>query len=358
MIRVLIVDDSPMSLKNLSALLSETPAIEVVGTARNGREALAALEAAPPDVLCLDAHLPGTSGLELTREVMSRRPCPILILGSSSAATTALLEAGAMDVFPKPTARAVPGDVQSAALIARIQRLSRVPVIARRKRDRNPDEPLEREGIEARKSVAALGALSALRVPLVSGARAHALVAIGASTGGPGALMTILSALPHDFPYPVLCVQHISTGFLGELIEWLNHGCTLAVKIAREGETPQAGTIYFPQEDRHLEVDERGRLRLSAAARVDGHRPSVTATFESVARVCGARGIAVLLTGMGVDGARGLKSVRDAGGLTMAQNEATCAVFGMPGQAVALGAAQHVLAPPDIARKLLSLAKR
>jgi two-component system, chemotaxis family, protein-glutamate methylesterase/glutaminase len=180
------------------------------------------------------------------------------------------------------------------------------------------------------------------------------IIAIGASVGGPPALNTVLRALPADFPLPILCVQHIGSGFVRGLVDWLGTDCSLTVKVAEPGELPRPGTAYFAPESLHLVLDGHGRLATSAQAPVSGHRPSVTVTFKSVAAFYGRAAAGVLLTGMGEDGAEGLKTIADAGGLTIAQDEKTSVVFGMPGHAVAIGAARFVLPIGKIAESLLS----
>ncbi|MGA9381772.1 MAG: CheB methylesterase domain-containing protein, partial [Phormidium sp.] len=179
------------------------------------------------------------------------------------------------------------------------------------------------------------------------------IVSIGASTGGPQALNNILSQLPINFPLPVLCVQHISEGFLQGLVDWLGSECQLPVKIAKFGEIPQPGVVYFPPEGRHLELDNFGKFLCTNSPPVSGHRPSVTVTFASVAKCYGAANIAVLLTGMGRDGADGMLAIAQAGGITIAQDEASSVVFGMPKEAIALGAAKHILPINQIATMLL-----
>jgi two-component system chemotaxis response regulator CheB len=181
---------------------------------------------------------------------------------------------------------------------------------------------------------------------------------IGASTGGPQVLYNILSSLPANFPLPILCVQHISEGFLKGLVDWLNSGCALSVTIAQPGILPLPGTVYFAPERVHLEIDHQGRLAWLDAMPVDGHRPSVTVLFKSVAAYYRRATIAVLLTGMGRDGAAGMQAISQAGGLTIAQDEASCVVFGMPREAIALGAAQHILPSTEIAPWLLKKLQR
>jgi two-component system chemotaxis response regulator CheB len=182
------------------------------------------------------------------------------------------------------------------------------------------------------------------------------IVAIGASTGGPQALREILSHLPAGFPVPVVCVQHIGTGFLAEMVAWLAEVSHLSVRQAAQGEVPQGGVVYFAPEDAHLELDGEGRFDLSPAPPCDGHRPSITVTLRAVARRFGAGTVGVLLSGMGRDGAEGMADIAAAGGVTIAQDEASSVVYGMPREAVALGAAQQVLPLEQIAPALVALA--
>jgi len=338
-IRVLLVDDSPVALTILQRVLSAAPEIEVVGTARNGREALALIPQLQPAVICTDLHMPVMDGLELTREVMLRYPRPILVVSVSVQKDNAqnifrLLEAGAIDVCPKPrSGLASDYEPVTQELIGKIKILAGV-VVFRKHRQASP-APASPNNVQPRGPVR--------------------IVAIGASTGGPQALHTILTALPPDFPVPVLCVQHISEGFLQGLVDWLAAQCRLKVKIAQPGERPLPGTMYFPPERTHLEIDDNGRLTCSLAPPLEGHRPSVTVTFWSIARYYGSAAVGVLLTGMGRDGAEGMQAIAQGAGITIAQDEESCAVFGMPKQAIDLGAVRYVLPVHDIARMLNQL---
>jgi two-component system, chemotaxis family, protein-glutamate methylesterase/glutaminase len=330
-ISVLLVDDSLIALTILSRMLSAAPDIQVVGKARSGREALELIPRLQPAVICTDLHMPDMDGLELTKAIMERFPRPILVVSAAVHPEDAqnvfsLLEAGAIDVLPKPRG-GLAADEQHVAqeLIGKIKILAGVVALTRRQKILpGPGQPHP----------------SPASSPTPPQPR---IVTIGASTGGPQALRTILAQLPADFPVPVLCVQHISDGFLGGVVDWLATQCMMPVKIAQSGELPRAGTIYFPPEGAHLEIDKGGRLVSSQKAPVDGHRPSVTVTFQSVADYCGEGAIGVLLTGMGSDGAKGMQRIFAAGGLTIAQNEESSAVFGMPRQAIALGAVKYVL---------------
>jgi two-component system chemotaxis response regulator CheB len=340
MIRVLLVDDSPMALHILQSLLSLSPDIQVVGTASDGVEALHLLPALNPDVICTDLHMSGMDGLELTRTVMNKYPRPILVVSVSvepdSPNIFRLLEAGAVDVYPKPRAILEADHEKLARELSK-----KIRILA---------------GVHVHRRVAA--ATRAPPPPPIS-LPPHApvrMVAIGASTGGPQALREILSNLPAVFPAPVVCVQHIGGDFLSGMLKWLAEVSPLPMRKAAQGEVPQAGVVYFAPEEAHLEFDDRGRFALSAAPPCDGHRPSATVTLQAAARRFGAGAVGVLLTGMGRDGAEGMVDIAAAGGVTIAQDEASSVVYGMPREAVALGAVQHVLPLEQIAPALAALA--
>jgi len=340
-IRVLLVDDSPIVLHVLQNLLSRAPEIQVVGTAANGKAALELVAVLNPDVICTDLHMPVMNGLEFTREVMSKYPRPILVVSVSVEANSPnifkLLEAGAVDVFPKPLG-ILGADLDKLAdeLASRIRILSGVKVFRRNKVMQS----------------------TAVAAPIIS-SRPHSplrIVVIGASTGGPQALREILPSLPATFPLPVVCVQHIGSSFLSGMVAWLADACPLTVRKACQGETPRPGMVYFAPEDSHLEWDSSGRFLLSTAPSLDGHRPSVTVTMRAAARCFGGGTVGVLLTGMGRDGADGMTSIAAAGGITIAQDEASSVVYGMPKEAVTLGAVQHILPLERIASELKALA--
>ncbi|MEO1134239.1 MAG: CheB methylesterase domain-containing protein, partial [Cyanobacteria bacterium J06639_1] len=177
---------------------------------------------------------------------------------------------------------------------------------------------------------------------------AFSAIAIGASTGGPQATYAVLSQLPATWPTPIFCTQHISEGFLQGLVSWMDDQCSLRVKIAEPGELALPGTVYYAPDNFHLEIESNSRLKLSNAPPIDRHRPSITTMFQSVALKYGRRACGILLTGMGRDGADGMKAIASAGGLTIAQDEASSVVFGMPKEAIAIGAARHVLPISEI----------
>lgn len=337
-IKVLLVDDSPLVLTILKRMLSSSPDIEVVGTARHGQEALNLIPRLQPAVVCTDLYMPVMDGLQLTREIMARYPRPILVVSVSvddgSSHVFSLLEAGALDVFSKPRHGFDANSADFAADLAqKIKILAGVRVFRK-------SPPLPAAATPPR------------RLPAFKIEAPVRLVVMGASTGGPQALRTILTGLPANFPCPVICVQHISDGFLPGLVEWLASGCRLELTIAQPGHRPAPGVVYFPREGTHLTFDHQGRFVTSLEAPVDGHRPSITLTMRSAAQCYDHGVVGVLLSGMGKDGADGLQAIARAGGITIAQDEATCVVFGMPRQAIELGATQFVMSLEEVADTL------
>jgi two-component system, chemotaxis family, protein-glutamate methylesterase/glutaminase len=348
-IKVFLVEDSPVALVILQKLLESAPDIEVVGTALNGIEALETIPKAGPDVICTDLLMGKMGGLELIQQLMMHYPRPILVVSQAVQQTDTdtifrLLEAGAVDVFSKPkTGLKEDYDYSKDALLHKIRVLSGVKVF-KKKLPIPPSAP-----------TVSTVALSNRPIPEPSGSNPLKIVAIGGSTGGPQAFHKILSKLPVDFPLPIVCVQHISEGFLAGLVGWLNAACLLKVKIAEEGEQPIPGHVYYAPEGYHLSVNRQGHLIYSAAPPVSSHRPSVSVTFQALAEVYGAETIGVLLTGMGRDGADGMKAIAQTGGLTIAQDEASSVIFGMPKEAIALGGVTYILPVQEIAPTLLKI---
>ncbi|NET33386.1 MAG: chemotaxis-specific protein-glutamate methyltransferase CheB [Cyanothece sp. SIO1E1] len=350
-IRVLLVEDSPIALTILKRILDSSPEIEIVGTAQTGLEALALLPNIQPDVICTDFYMPQMNGLEFTSQVMADYPLPILVISASvqeeedTHRIFQLLEAGAVDILPKPKAGLDAENVLlKQSLINKVKVLSGVKVFKKKRSQSMPARRLQRFDST---------------VSTVTTIRGNPkIIAVGASTGGPLALQALFSDLPKDFPLPIVCVQHISLGFLQGLLDWLTANCQLSIQIAPVGERPAPGQIYFPPERQHLTIDHQGRFAYSQDPPVDSHRPSVTTTFASIAQFYGRKSIGILLTGMGRDGADGMQAIAAAGGLTIAQDEATSVVFGMPKEAIALGAAKQVLPIEAIAPALLNLVQR
>ncbi|WP_445629460.1 chemotaxis-specific protein-glutamate methyltransferase CheB [Nostoc sp. DSM 114167] len=359
-IRVFLVEDSLVALTILKRILASSLEVDVVGTARNGVEALERIPAAQPQVICTDLHMPKMDGLELTRRIMTDYPRPILVISTSvntqedSRNVFKLLQAGALDVFPKPNIDSLSDYEQvKHELINRIKVLAGVTVFTRHT-SRATVEPRTHPVSPKKPEPFSLKPVSNLQFPIRNLPSLPKVVAIGASTGGPQALYAILKQLPANFPVPILCVQHISEGFLQGLVDWLAAECFLRVTIAQPGEFPKPGTVYFAPERQHLQLDTQGRLTTVSTPPVSGHRPSVTALFQAVAICYPRSAVGILLTGMGRDGADGLQAIAQAGGTTIAQDEQTCVVFGMPKEAIALGAAQHILAIGEIAPMLLN----
>jgi two-component system, chemotaxis family, protein-glutamate methylesterase/glutaminase len=336
-IKVLLVEDSLIALELLQRLLRSSAEVEVVGAARNGQEALELIPQVNPDVICTDLHMAPIDGLELTRQVMSQFPRPILVISNSvqeddTKNIFGLLQAGAVDIFPKPTG----GDYKEYErvkdrLIAKIKMLSQVSVKAR-----------SNSGNLQPHLVANANDSSTIRA-----------IAIGASTGGPQAIHKIITALPPNFPVPIICAQHIGDGFLAGLISWLKEDSQLNVKVAQMGETPAPGTVYFAPEKAHLEFDAQGKFVYSNFVAATGTCPSIDTLFRSVARIYGGSSIGLLLTGMGTDGVIGMEAIAAAKGKTIAQDEQSCLVFGMSKLAIAAGAVEQVMNLTDIAPFLI-----
>lgn len=338
-IRVLLVDDSPLALEMYSRLISTTSDIVVAGKMTEGVEVLNSINVVNPDVVSLDYYMPHMNGLEVTRKIIEMHPVPILIVSSrldikNSQEVFPLLEAGALDCIQKPTS-ADPNAEAGKWYLEKIRILSKVLVMKKKR---------------FAPAVAAPQRIMPQEIKEYPGS--YQVIVIGASTGGPTALLSVLQKLPKSFPTPVVCVQHISKGFLKGLVEWLQSQCLLKVKIAEDNEVLTPGTVYFPQEDTHLEITPQRELKYSYTMPIKGHRPSITVTMQTAARYLKNKTVGILLTGMGDDGAAGLLSIKNAGGLTIAQNEESSIVFGMPKEAIDLGAAKLVMNVAEIANYL------
>ena len=347
-IRVLVVEDSLTTRKHLVEALSADLEIEVAGEAQDGKQAIDLCRTLRPDVMTLDLMLPVMSGLGVTEYVMAYCPTPILIVSASLNRgelykTYDALAAGAVDVLEKPSGEES-GDGWREKLISTVKIVARIRVITH---------------IRARLAPAAgRAANGAAAAGAANGRRAPRVIAIGASTGGPGAIVEILRGLPKDFAVPILFVLHIGAPFSASFADWLDRQSELRVREARDGEPlpapGQAGVIMAPA-GRHLEVQQE-RLRLTDGAERNSCRPSVDVLFESLARERGAETVACLLTGMGRDGAAGLLELRRAGARTIAQDQGSSVVFGMPREAIERGAAERVLALGEIAPALVTVA--
>jgi two-component system chemotaxis response regulator CheB len=333
--RVLICEDSKTYSTCLTRLLERDPELEVVGVCETAEQALARLPSLRPDLVTMDLELPGMSGAEAIEQIMSVFPVPILVLSSQieqhSRAALAALAAGALDVLPKADLDVGDPDGPAAqALRRRVKVLCRVNVI-RHPRARLPN----RNAVPA------------------SWVRAASIVGIAASTGGPQALATILSALPATYPIPILVVQHMSPGFAGAFAQWLDSEVPLPVRMAVGGVRPGPG-VWIAPEGAHLVLTTTGRVALDDLTVEGLHRPSGDMLLRSLAASSGRDAVAVVLSGMGRDGAAGLADVQRVGGLTIAQDEVTSAVYGMPRAAAECGA-EFVMPLSEIAGRLQAL---
>ncbi len=341
MIRVVVAEDSITVREFLVEILESDPEISVVGQAKNGAEAVELTTRLRPDLVTMDVHMPVMDGFEATKEIMVQAPTPILIVSSSASGREVELSlnamrAGALMVVAKPdNPQAVRFAGRREELLAMAKAMARVKVVRRWASKSSPVRPPP-----------------ALRVAPGAPVR---LVAVAASTGGPTALLRIFSSLPGDFAVPILVVQHIATGFVGGLADWLSASCNLRVKVAEHGEPLLKRTVFLAPDDRHLGVTPDGRVMVAEAAPVDGFRPSGTYLFASAAQAYGAAVAAVILTGMGRDGVEGLKAVKAVGGRVLAQDQASSVVYGMPGEAVAAGVVDTVLAVEEMAPRLAEL---
>jgi two-component system, chemotaxis family, protein-glutamate methylesterase/glutaminase len=344
LIKVLVVEDSKVIREFVAYILNSDPKIKVIDMVCNGEEALEAVERLKPDVITMDIHMPKMGGLEATRRIMETYPTPIVIVSGSSTAKEAAstfnaLEAGAVAFIPRPKGIGTP-EYESMAkeLVQTVKLVSEVKVVKRwpryRKQQTVPSVPAVRtETLPAQVQV----------------------VAIGCSTGGPMALKTIISGLPNNFPVPLLIVQHISPGFIEGFVQWLTTSSSFPVKVAAHGEYLLPGHAYVAPDGFHMEVDADKRIILNTGEPENGLRPSVSHLLRSVTRVFGKHAVGMLLTGMGKDGAKELKIMREKGAVTIVQDKESSVVHGMPGEAVVLGAAMYVLSPEEIADLLKKL---
>ena len=350
-IQVLVADDSMTVRRRMFQVLSTDPAIEVVGEASDGRTATEMCQRLRPDVVTMDVMMPVMDGVTATEYIMANCPTPILMVSASSNRSQVLqtfdaLAAGAIDVLEKPAGIA-PDGVWERELLAAVKMVSRI-------------KPIQRSSVNRRSRVRG----AATRVPqadalLTRGSNEAVVVVIGASIGGPSALAKILSQIPADFPLSILLVIHIAPEFSDSLVQWIAKASALNVRVALDGDPirPGRGEVLMAPPDRHLTV-RQGRVRVTDTPPRHLCRPSIDELFESVARECGPQAIACLLTGMGKDGAGGLLAVRQNGGQTVAQDEASSVVFGMPREAIALDAAQVISPLAEVAGTLCRMARR
>ena len=346
-IRVLIVDDSELVQAVLRSILGSDPGLEVVGSALNGHQAFELTRTLRPDVIVMDINMPELGGLGATEKIMAYHPTPILVLTSMDRAEVAFeaLSRGALEVIEKPEL----DDEKCRELISRIKLSAGVRVVTHIAGRRNVAELLGSADPEPRASVRA-------RVPTNGRGRPGCVIGIGSSTGGPQVLGELCRALPADFPASILVVQHIADGFVPVLTNWLDGSSRIRVKEAEDGEALEPGVAYIAPSNAHLRL-AGGRVSLDDGPPMGGHRPAVDALLSSIASCCGKDGVGIILSGMGRDGARGLKEIHQAGGFTMAQDQETCVVYGMPRAAVELDGVSRVLDPQGIAVEMLRQAQ-
>jgi two-component system chemotaxis response regulator CheB len=346
---VLVVDDSPTARELLVAILQIAEDVQVVGTGATGEDALRLSRRMRPDVVLMDISMPKLDGLEATRCIMKELPIPIvLVTGTLMRSEVDLsfeaLQAGALTVLAKPGL----GDAAACdQLVQTVKSMARVPVVRRwasggatpRRTPPSPPQRAIRRSVRPTTQPPVAVATSVEKDLL----RRRSIIGIASSTGGPGALARLLKPLPASFPLPILVVQHVTPGFATGFAEWLDGETTLHVRLASHGDEPRPGSVLVAPDDYHLQVDFRGLVELYKDAPYHGLRPSANYLFRTLARIYGPRAVGIVLTGMGDDGAEGLIDLHAAGGLILAQDEASCVVYGMPQEAVRRGTVNAVL---------------
>ncbi|MGH7504678.1 MAG: chemotaxis-specific protein-glutamate methyltransferase CheB [Longimicrobiales bacterium] len=336
-IHIVLADDSPTARALLGAIFEEAGGFRIIGEAGDGAEAVELAEQLDPDLIVMDVHMPVLDGIEATREIMMRSPRPILIVSSITVRDVDLsltaTQAGALLALPKPSGPGTPrfGE-QCRDLVEMARAMASVKVV---RHWRNVARPAPRSPVGR-----------------TTGGGSD-IVALAASTGGPAALRALLDEMPSDFPAPMLLVQHIAHDFAAGFAEWLGGGSRLRVKLAERGERLLPGTLYVAPDDRHLGVTSERCADVSFAPSIGGFRPSADYLFENIGRVYGDRAIAVVLTGMGTDGADGIEAAHRAGTFVIAQDEASSLVFGMARAAIQRGHVDRVVPLDRIASHIL-----
>ena len=342
MIKVLIVDDVKSARDLLNDILATDSGFQVMGTVNDGLEAVEAAPRMQPDLITMDIRLPGLDGFRAVERIIAEYPVPIVMitasLGEDRNTLFRALHAGALDVLDKqelylwrtrPEIRTV--------FLRKLRALSQTKV---------------RRRVDPRGPVAEV--LPPLSQPQIEAAESPVVVAIATSTGGPGSLMMLFKQIPGSVSASFVIVQHMSRGFLEGLVQWLDAETELKVKRAEEGDLLEPGVVLLAPEDYHLLLTEAGSVRLNKSLPINGHRPSAELLFDSVANFYGRRGVGIILTGMGSDGAAGLKRLRTSGGRTIAQDEESSIIFGMPRAAIELEAAEMVLPLDEISAQIMT----
>ena len=343
LIRVLVVDDSPLMCKILTNMMNCDPQILVVAVANNGKEAVDLVPPLKPDIITMDMDMPVMDGFEATKQIMAYHPTPILIVASTAfkAGMERVFKAishGALDVIDKSELELVGNRKSGEALIAKIKFLTGVRVM---------DRPLVKSRNER--------SITDLKAPRKD--VSDKIVTIVASTGGPQALLEILKRFPEDFPCGIAIVQHITSGFLPGLVDWLTKECKIKVKIGEDSEEIQPGVAYIAPDNVHMRVENGGKIILLNEPSYKGHRPSGDILLESAAKAYGKGSVAAILTGMGRDGAMGMKAIKQFHGKTIAQDEKSCVIFGMPKVAIEMNVIDKVLPLGKIAEEIVSMVR-
>jgi len=349
--RVLVVDDSTFMRRVLETIFNSDDQLQVVGHAKDGREAIALAETLKPDVITMDLNMPHMDGLQATAHIMTTNPRPIVVVSSETkegaASTLKTLELGAIEFVTKPSG-GVDLDMQSVKeeLIRKVRMAAKVRVVRTASRMVSAVQGTRNGSAQAapvqRERLAHTG-------PIVPAELRFPVVVLAASTGGPATVMRMAPGFTKDFPAAVFLVQHMPAAFTTQYALQLAEFTGIRVKEGESNESVQPGTLYICPGGQHLRVTPTGRIQLdSATGRIEGYLPNIDVTMESVAAYAGAMSIAVVLTGMGSDGARGARAIKSAGGLVLAQDEATAVIFGMPAEAIKAGVVDQVLGIDDI----------
>ncbi len=334
-IRVVVVDDSDFARELIIAILSTDKEIVIAGEAKNGREAVEMAKDLKPDIMTIDIEMPVMNGLDAIEQIMAHTAIPILVVTTRGDANTAYaaISKGALDLIVKPDV-----NLEGAQeFIQKIKLLSKIKVITHITGKRAlREKPVEKP-------------------PLFTRETADSIVAIASSTGGPEALSVIMSALPETFPCSVVVAQHNSDGFIPGMVEWLKRISKMTIKVAEAGEALAPGTVYVSPSEKHMQITVSKRVSFVERHPTDIYRPSCDTLLSSVALAYKGRAIGIILTGMGSDGVRGMKQIKEAGGMTIAQDEKTCIVFGMPRVAIESGCIDKILPLDIIGPKIVSL---
>ncbi len=353
--RVLVVDDSAFMRKVLESIFNADDQLQVIGHAKDGREAVALAESLKPDVITMDLNMPHMDGLQATAHIMTSNPRPIVIVSSESkegaASTLRALELGAIEFVTKPSG-GIDLDMQSVKddLLRKVRVAAKVRVVRTASRlAAQLQAPMNGSPKPALAAGARPATVPASNTAVLPADMRFPVVVLAASTGGPATVMRLAPGFTKDFPAAVILVQHMPAAFTTQYALQLAEFTGIRVKEAESNESIAPGTFYICPGGQHLRVSPTGRMQLDAVTgRIDGYLPNIDVTMESVAAFAGAMSIGVVLTGMGSDGARGARAIKNAGGYVLAQDEATSVIFGMPAEAIKSGSVDQVLSIDDI----------